>query len=99
MAARTFRGHDTVGNLHIWLMQCAFVQLDVLFPVFVLEIYDDAVCGCLICVYVQDCKLPLLCDGGPGSSVMAVQHLLTVGCRCFRTAFWSHFKGQAVQEG
>jgi len=72
MAARTFRGQ-------IWLMQCAFIQCDVLFPVFVLEIYHDAVCGCLICVYAQDFKLPLLCNGGPGSSVMVMQHRLTAG--------------------
>jgi hypothetical protein len=94
MAARTLCGHDIVGKLHIWLMQCAFVQRAVLFPVFVLEIYHDAVCGCLICVYVQDFKLPLQCHGGTGSSVMVMQHRLTAGYWCFRT----HFKGQAVQE-
>lgn len=80
MAAHTFRGHDTVSKLHFWLMQCAYVQCDVPLSVFVLELYRDAVCGCLICVYVQDSRLPLQCNGGCGSSVMVMQHRLTAGC-------------------
>jgi len=80
MAAHTFRGHDTVGKLHFCLMQCAYVQRDVLLSAFVLELYHVAVCGCLICVFVQDFKLPLQCGGGPGSSMMVMQHRLTSGC-------------------
>jgi hypothetical protein len=80
MAAHTFRGHDTVGKLHFWLMQCAYVQRGVLLSVFVLGLYHDAVCGCLICVYVQGFKLQLQCNGGHGSSVMVMWHRLIAGC-------------------